>query len=1008
MSQSTETFSSAASWIWGQQDSNIKNEWRYFRFKWAAPANVKKATLLITADSRYEVSLNGGHIGRGPVRGFPYAYYYDSYDITPSVVADAENVITALVNSFGDHTMVYIKGAAGLLCEIIIEDDAGQVMRIGSNTDWRTAACEAFNREAPRISVQLGFEEQYDARQAIHGWESVGFDDSQWAAARVIGGVGSAPWTNLLPSTIPFLTEDATPPTALKAVELARTRKGTIWNLDLREQLNTVRTGLRSAPPGERGSILFTEIIAPKDCNIQVYTFPNYEPIPVRVNDEVLWSSGSVQDNPEDPIDVSLKAGANLVMINTVEWPSLLFETDEALIFTAERFANNAAWGLISPLNELNGDVTAAWKAGSLDELVRGRQVIAIPASANKTDIFGITSSQQFFAVAGGFCTHDITRATPRTSVNGAGRSQPAVKADALLHDNGQWTTVNPQPDGDVHVVVDFGRETIGYVQIDMDAPEGAIIDANFFEGIDDGGIFWTRNLRNSFRYTAIEGRQVFTSHERRGFRYGSFTFRNLSRPLKIRHITHLMATYPVEAKGRFHSSDETLNKIWEVGAYTVRLCMLDTYVDCPAYEQVYWVGDARNSALVNAVAFGAYELTDRCVRLTGQSLSPELKMVIPPHIQGMRTHIATSHVVSGWFDEIPMWTFLWIWMAWEQYMNTGDKDALVDYYAYVKECLSRCETFLTERDLLDIPDVWNLVDWAAQDLERDGEVISNTVLMAQGLDYAALMADALGQTAERDSYVALAKRLRVAVNQFGWSEQYQGYVDTVRDQTAYEHYTQLCIKRGITPISYSDFENKQRISEPTNTLVLLCNGVPPERREAMMQYVLAAKQGKFVGSSPWYASKGKPSEIVPVGSPWFLFFTLESLFQEGLATDSLTILREQWNRMLEKGATSFWETFPGFIGSGHWSRSLCHGWSAAPAYFLSTQVLGVKPTAPGYSRVRIAPQPFNLSWAEGVVPTPHGPITVSWKRQADGQLAIEYEAPAECEVEVVLPAVTA
>jgi hypothetical protein len=170
------------------------------------------------------------------------------------------------------------------------------------------------------------------------------------------------------------------------------------------------------------------------------------------------------------------------------------------------------------------------------------------------------------------------------------------------------------------------------------------------------------------------------------------------------------------------------------------------------------------------------------------------------------------------------------------------------------------------------------------------------------------------------------------------------------------------------------------------------------------MKLVLNAKDGKFVGSSPWYASAGKPDEIVPVGSPWFLFFTLETLFQEGLSNDALTILREQWNRMLEKGATTFWETFPGHIGSGHWSRSLCHGWSAAPAYFLSTQVLGVKPIEPGYSRVRIAPQPVNLTWAEGVVPTPRGPISVSWRLNDSGRLDVEYDAPEGCEVEVVLP----
>jgi hypothetical protein len=465
--------------------------------------------------------------------------------------------------------------------------------------------------------------------------------------------------------------------------------------------------------------------------------------------------------------------------------------------------------------------------------------------------------------------------------------------------------------------------------------------------------------------------------------------------------VTNFVATYPVEAVGHFASSDETLNKIWEVAAYTVKLCMLDTYVDCPTYEQVYWVGDARNSALVNGVAFGAYALTDHCVRLAGQSLSPELKMVKPPHVEAMRTHITTSHVVSGWFDEIPMWTFLWVWMAWEQYVNTGDKAALADYYADVDECLRRCVTFLSPRDLFDIPDVWNLHDWAAQDLERDGEVIGNTAFMAQSLDYAAQMAEALGKPSDATEHRALAARLRDAINRYGWSEAHQGYVDTVRDADGYAVYKARREALGVPPDSYEVYLKKVRISEPTNTMVLRSNAVPPERYDAVMRFVLAAKEGKFVGSSPSMAVLGKTDEVVPVGSPWFLFFTLETLFQEGYGEDALTILREQWNRMLEKGATSFWETFPGFIGGGHWSRSLCHGWSAAPAYFLSTQVLGVQPIEPGYARIRIAPQPWHLRWARGVVPTPRGPVTVAWVKGDDGKLQIEYDAPDGCVVEV-------
>src|SRR5947207_8333731 len=118
--------------MWGTKDHMPHNVCRYFRHRWTAPTDVQRVTLLITADSRYEGSLNGIHIGRGPVRGFPFAYAYDTYDITSQVCPGTDNIIAALVNFFGDHTMSYIRGAAGFLCEIVIQDSQGGFTRIGS------------------------------------------------------------------------------------------------------------------------------------------------------------------------------------------------------------------------------------------------------------------------------------------------------------------------------------------------------------------------------------------------------------------------------------------------------------------------------------------------------------------------------------------------------------------------------------------------------------------------------------------------------------------------------------------------------------------------------------------------------------------------------------------------------------------------------------------------------------------------------------------------------------
>lgn len=95
-------------------------------------------------------------------------------------------------------------------------------------------------------------------------------------------------------------------------------------------------------------------------------------------------------------------------------------------------------------------------------------------------------------------------------------------------------------------------------------------------------------------------------------------------------------------------------------------------------------------------------------------------------------------------------------------------------------------------------------------------------------------------------------------------------------------------------------------------------------------------------------------------------------------------------------------ETFPGYI-PGHWSRSLCHGWSAAPAYFLSTQVLGVEPGAAGYSHVRVAPHECGLSWAGGAVPTPRGPVHVHWSRDEE-RWDVEVHLPPGVTGELVIP----
>ncbi|GCE19835.1 family 78 glycoside hydrolase catalytic domain [Dictyobacter kobayashii] len=999
-------FTSGANWIWQQGEVSPRNFWlrvrRAFRLE---AAEVRRASLLITADSRYELFVNGEDVGNGPVRSFPWAYSYDEYDVTGWLRAGEENVLAARVVHWGDQTFQYIRGRGGLLCELVLEYADGYSERISSDASWLVAADPVFERHAPRISIQQGFEEQYDARQE-DGWHLPGYQEDGWQAATIVGPVGTAPWQELIPRSIPFLTRDVVLPSKVLAAEIAQLRPGYRWSFDLRHRVRDLTQGVRGDALGTRGLAFATEIVAERACRVGLANASNadYEGRGMSCNGQPLAG------------ELELHAGRNLFVIAGTEWPALSFQTDEQLTFEASRLLaigsteNEAVWAYLGPFDERNDNYSQLLAASSPEQLPAVPRV-AIAATENMEDITLVTRAQHFILPTEGFCAASIAIPQPREQLERT--DTPLVESvSALLHQDANYTLLYPQQEGDVHLIIDFGRELVGFPVLELDAPEGTIVDANLFEGIDASGIFWTDMLRNSFRYTCRAGHQTFRSHQRRGYRYASLTFRFpafTSTPIKLYNVRTLLNTYPVERRGSFACSDALLSNIWDVAAYTVQLCMEDTYVDCPAYEQVFWVGDARNSALINAVTFGAYELTTRCLLLTDQSLSRKLDSIKPPHLS-RRAHLTTDHVASGWFSEIPMWTFLWIWNVQEHYHITGDRAILAQLYPALRECLQRCLAFLSPRGLLNLPDVWNLVDWSAMDLTRDGEVTSSNALLVESLRRAASLAEILAATnseqeaelrSDAVSYRDNAERIYQAINAYCWSEERGAYVDTVRDEQGYAYHQALAAEYGTALDSRESFLQRTRISEHTNTLVLLCHCVPSERIERVLPLVEAAQQGNFIGSSPAEASKFPADQVVPVGSPWFLFFTAETLFDYQKLDTVITLMRDQWGRMLEKGATTFWETFPN-LNSPHWSRSLCHGWSAAPAYFLSTQVLGIQPSEPGYQRVRIAPQTSGLQWARGTVPTPHGDIQVSWTQQ-DSAFQIEVILPANITGELTL-----
>lgn len=95
---------------------------------------------------------------------------------------------------------------------------------------------------------------------------------------------------------------------------------------------------------------------------------------------------------------------------------------------------------------------------------------------------------------------------------------------------------------------------------------------------------------------------------------------------------------------------------------------------------------------------------------------------------------------------------------------------------------------------------------------------------------------------------------------------------------------------------------------------------------------------------------------LVPVTLSYAIF-KYEALLSAGNAYSDFVFreVAEKWGHMLFQNATSFWETIDGawaFDNAG----SLCHGWSAVPVLLYYKYLLGVSPSAFGFSDYRFQP----------------------------------------------------
>jgi alpha-L-rhamnosidase len=915
----------AAKWIWLKDaDVHAYNQTVVAKkeFRLTKP---QSATLLITADSFYRLFINGHWINDGPGRCWPEHFQYDVIDATPYLV-DGANEIRVIARYYGVGDFHRIPQQAGLLAQLDATSANGKTTTILTDASWEVAALPALIANTPKVSIQMEPCELYDARLA---------DKLSFKRAAVLFDAGQGPWKDLNPRDSALLTKQ---PFAFKSFAGAKIVQTDGWNFCV-PAARLVNPGVIEANHNAScGFGMATLVATETDVTLNLQN----EGMKIAVNGERIDG------------ETKLGPGRHLVLAFARD----LFGHDKE---KAVRFMNPKGFKLHNPLNP---GAENPWVFIRLPEFAFATNDLVwisfrdpeMPTEKLAKNYFKQTDDWlaltrdlgSFQQELGARCEQMPSDRMFVQDVNWQ-FTQRQVVGDAVslvrnpsgaLHDNPEFTTIQPSPSGDVELLYDLGEQNCGYWNFDLTADAGVEVDLFAVEYIaPDGRIQFPVGNRNGLRYLTKQGENRFISLKRRSGRYVFLTLRNQHSPVRLRHLGLIESTYPLDYIGSFHCSDARLDRIWDISTRTLKLCMEDTFTDCPLYEQTHWVGDARNESLLAYGVFGAHDLARRCINITAQSLE--------------RYPIVGCQTPSCWDCLLPAWSFLWGISTWDHYWETGDKVWLRRVYPVVIGNLKGAEQFVNSRDLFSGP-FWNMFDWTGADQEQK-TVLHNSLFMVGAIDAALKEADVLGDTTHVAWLKALRARLVGGINKL-WDETKQAYHDALRDDGS------------ISPST----------CQHTSFLGLLYDVVPKERAAAALKNL----------TDP-------PGEMVKVGSPFAALYLYEALEKLGMDDEIIKEIYQHYLPMVESGATTVWESFPsGTTGNdGFPTRSHCHAWSSAPSRFLNRIILGVRVTSPGGAAVQISPRLNGLTWAGGATATARGPVNVSWKLAGE-KLEVQYSAP--------------
>jgi alpha-L-rhamnosidase len=321
------------------------------------------------------------------------------------------------------------------------------------------------------------------------------------------------------------------------------------------------------------------------------------------------------------------------------------------------------------------------------------------------------------------------------------------------------------------------------------------------------------------------------------------------------------------------------------VSRRTLANCMQTVFEDGPKRDRRLWLGDLRLQALTNYVTFRNNDLVKRCLYLLA-ALS-DADGHVPACIYETPAPFSSGTTIldySALFGDVLL----------DYLQATGDRETATALWLVALRQLHFSLRYVSDRHLFEVPEnEWIFIDW---NLDLNHQAAMQGVLV-YAIQRVIELGSLLGRSADTAGLADTAAALRDAAR-----------------ENLYDAATGLFVSGPEKQVSWA-----------SQAWMILSGIATPEAGARALRAVAA-----------------HPGALRPV-TPYLYHHVVAAYFTCGLRAEAEAMLLDCWGRMIEQGATTFWEIYDPdepFASpyKSHLVNSYCHAWSCTPSYFIRSE----------------------------------------------------------------------